>query len=382
MPTLRMPGVYVEEVSFRAKRIVEPARNLTAFIGPATRGPLDAVSPVFTSYLAFARVYGGVTDRIGETGSVVHHLAWAVKSFFAEGGQYLVVVRIAPPKRVKPVGTSYAKAFAVLARIADVEVVAAPGATDYDPTLSGRLLEEARRPGSGRFVLVDPPRNASDGELQQRVANDRADSAALYAPWVLVKDGTKPGRTVTVPPSGLVAGVYARVEAERGIFKSPANVVLHSAVGFEREIPTAAQDALNSAGVNVLRTLPRVGPVVWGARTTSSDPEWKYVFVRRTYLRIARSIERGLAWVVVEANGPGLWAVVRKQVENYLYDCWRTGALQGLKVEQAYFVRCDRTTMTDADLSAGRLVVLIGVAFVKPAEFSTFRVVLTGLASD
>ena len=169
---------------------------------------------------------------------------------------------------------------------------------------------------------------------------------------------------------------------ERGVFKAPANEVVRSATGLEREVTAAEQEILNPLGVNCLRSFPGRGFRVWGARTVSSDPEWKYVNVRRYFLYLEHSIDKGTQWAVFEPNGEALWQQVRRTIEDFLLNEWRAGALVGSKAEQAFFVRCDRTTMTQNDIDQGRLVCLVGVAVLKPAEFIIFRISQNTAASS
>ena len=160
----------------------------------------------------------------------------------------------------------------------------------------------------------------------------------------------------------------------RGIAKAPANEPVVGALRLERDITSQEQALLNPHGVNCLRAFPGRGILVWGARTTSTDPEWKYVNVRRLLDFLEHSIERGTQWVVFEPNGETLWSHVRSQVADYLTEQWRAGVLQGMKVSDAFFVRCDRTTMTERDLDEGRLICLVGVAVLRPGEFVIFRI--------
>jgi len=204
--------------------------------------------------------------------------------------------------------------------------------------------------------------------------------AAVYYPWVVVPNPlARPGREdipreLALPPSGFVCGIYARNDVERGVWKAPANEVVRGALRFELDINFAQQEMLNPIGVNCLRYLSGRGFRVWGARLASSDPEWKYVNVRRYFNYLESSIDRGTQWAVFEPNGERLWANVRQTISDFLYNEWRNGALLGTKTEEAYFVRCDRSTMTQNDLDNGRLVCLIGVAVIKPAEFVIFRI--------
>jgi Bacteriophage tail sheath protein len=200
--------------------------------------------------------------------------------------------------------------------------------------------------------------------------------AALYYPWITILDPLDPDgqKEIDLPPSGYVAGIYARTDVLHGVFKAPANEVVLGAIGFETLLNKAQQDVLNPLGINCFRFFEGRGFRLWGARTISSDPEWKYISVRRYFAYLEHSIDRGTQWAVFENNNEPLWANIRRTVEDFLFNEWRNGALMGLKPEQAFFVRCDRSTMTQNDLDNGRLVCLIGVAVVKPAEFVIFRI--------
>jgi hypothetical protein len=197
--------------------------------------------------------------------------------------------------------------------------------------------------------------------------------AALYYPWVRAMDPVT-DREIDLPPSGFVAGIYARNDVERGVHKAPANEVVRGAIGFEIMLTKAQQDVLNPEGINALRWFEGRGYRVWGARTVSSDPEWKYVNLRRYFAYLERSVERGTQWAVFEPNGNALWANIRRTVEDFLYNEWASGRLLGEKPEQAFFVRFDLSTMTQNDLDNGRLICLVGVAPLRPAEFVIFRI--------
>jgi uncharacterized protein len=181
-------------------------------------------------------------------------------------------------------------------------------------------------------------------------------------------------REIALPPSGFVCGIYARNDVARGVHKAPANEVVRSALRFEIDVNFGQQGMLNPMGVNCLRLLSGRGYRVWGARLISSDPEWKYVSDRRYMTYLEASIDRGTQWAVFEPNGERLWANVRQTVADFLYNEWVNGRLLGKTQEEAFFVRCDRSTMTQNDIDNGRLVCLIGVAIIKPAEFVIFRI--------
>lgn len=226
--------------------------------------------------------------------------------------------------------------------------------------------------GQGNIAGLRPPRDSS--------------YAGFYAPWIRVFDPRTSG-THLVPPIGHVAGIYARVDVERGVHKAPANEVVRGMVTaninatrrpLEFTFGKGEQDILNPRNVNIIRDFraDRRGIRVYGGRTMSSDATWRYVNVRRLLLFIEESIDEGTQWVVFEPNDEPLWARVRQSVRNFLLLTWRSGALQGPKEEDAFFVKCDRSTMTQADIDAGRLICQIGVAPVKPAEFVIFRIQL------
>ncbi len=277
---------------------------------------------------------------------------------------------------------SYAHGLAVLAGLEDISIVAAPGSSAYAEAqaVQNALISHAERRRAYRIAVLDTPPRQLPGQV--RTARGRIDSkhAALYYPWVVVPNPlARPGhaeiaKEIALPPSGFVCGIYARNDVERGVFKAPANEVVRGALRFEADINFATQEVLNPIGVNVLRFLPGRGYRVWGARLASSDPEWKYVSDRRYFSYLEASIDRGTQWAVFEPNGERLWASVRQTVSDFLYAEWRGGALLGTTPEEGYFVRCDRSTMTQNDLDNGRLVCLIGVAIVRPAEFVIFRI--------
>jgi hypothetical protein len=224
-----------------------------------------------------------------------------------------------------------------------------------------------------RIAVLD----SGDGQSVAMVRRMRAaiDSthAAFYYPWVTVLDPVTQ-RDIQLPPSGFVCGIYARNDIERAVYKAPANEVVTLAIGFENILNKAQQDVLNPEGVNCFRYFPGRGYRLWGARTATSDPEWKYVSLRRYFAYLEHSVDRGTQWAVFEPNGDRLWANVRRTIEDFLFNEWQSGALLGDKPEKAFFVRCDRTTMTQADLDNGRLVCLVGVAALRPAEYVIFRI--------
>jgi len=179
---------------------------------------------------------------------------------------------------------------------------------------------------------------------------------------------------VSIAPSGHIAGIYARVDINRGVFKAPANEEILSITKIAQDVNKREQDVLNPIGINALRSFPERGNRVWGARTVSSESAWKYVNVKRLFIFVEASIDVGTQWVVFEPNDEPLWARVRQTITDFLTTTWRSGALQGTTAKDAFFVKCDRTTMTQDDIDNGRLICVIGIAPVKPAEFVIFRI--------
>ena len=264
--------------------------------------------------------------------------------------------------------------------IEDISIVAAPGSTfglengyrANATTIVNLLISHAARMRY-RIAVLDSGDGQSISQVRAMRAKVDSTYAALYYPWVRVLDPIT--RTeIYLPPSGFIAGIYARNDVNRAVYKAPANEVVNLAIGFEQLLNKSQQDVLNPEGVNCFRFFEGRGFRVWGARTISSDPEWKYVNLRRYFAYLERSIDKGTQWAVFEPNGEALWANVRRTVEDFLLNEWMSGALLGDKPEKAYFVKCDRSTMTQNDLDNGRLICLIGVAPLRPAEFVIFRI--------
>ncbi len=196
--------------------------------------------------------------------------------------------------------------------------------------------------------------------------------AAFYFPWIRVFNPLIQQDSL-IPPSGHIVGVYARIDVERGVFKAPANVIVRGVKSLEFQISKREQDILNQRGVNCIRNFPARGIRVWGARTASTSSLWKYVNVRRLFIFIEESIRDSTQWVVFEPNDERLWARVKQTITQFLITQWRVGALMGTRPEEAFFVKVDRTTMTQNDIENGRLICVIGLAPAKPAEFVIFQ---------
>jgi phage tail sheath protein FI len=277
-----------------------------------------------------------------------------------------------------------------LRNIEEISIVACPGRTSV--TIQNALINHCELMRY-RFTVLDglrPPDDSLPDVQKQRQQFDTK-YAALYHPWLLVPDpypiSTANIALYPIPPSGHVVGVYARTDIERGVHKAPANELVRGITGLQRLLNKEEQDILNPypVNINVIRDFRNNGRGirVYGGRVITSDSDWKYVNVRRLLIFIEASIDRGLQWAVFEPNAEALWGRVRRAISNFLTLVWRNGGLEGTKPEEAYFVKCDRTTMTQTDIDSGRLIVVIGVAPVKPAEYVIIRIGLwTAHAED
>jgi phage tail sheath protein FI len=329
-----------------------------------------------TNFTEFKKYFGDFTTDPGQS-----LLAHAVYGFFNNGGTRCFVTRVAADGEV-------AGALEKFEAIDEIALVAVPG--KCDPAIWAAVDTHCKNMGD-RFAIFDSPKEVeTDGDLdvtllapdnEDNVLPDFSDYAAFYFPWIQVFDpATKiavpdgDGR-IFVPPSGHIAGVYARVDTGRGVHKAPANEVIQGALGLKYQISKAKQDGLNPHGVNCIRDLN--GNIrIWGARTIGGDAntEWKYLSVRRLFLFLRESIDEGTQWVVFEPNTPELWAKITRNVTAFLTNVWRSGALFGATPQEAFFVKCDAETNPPEVRDLGQVVTEIGVAVVKPAEFVIFRI--------
>jgi phage tail sheath protein FI len=263
--------------------------------------------------------------------------------------------------------------------IEDISIIAAPGSSFGYTNGYGKQAQQIINLlidyGSQTRTIAVIDCGEGQGISDVRAMRAQIDStyAAFYYPWVRIVDPVT-SDDLLLPPSGFVCGIYARNDINRAVYKAPANEVVNLATGFEILLNKAQQDVLNPEGINCFRFFTDRGYRLWGARTATSDPEWKYVNLRRYFIYLERSIDKGTQWAVFEPNGARLWGDVRRTIEDFLLNEWQNGALLGDKPDKAFFVRCDRTTMTQNDLDNGRMVCLIGVAALRPAEYVIFRI--------
>ncbi len=262
--------------------------------------------------------------------------------------------------------------------IDEVSICAVPGM--WSGTVQAALIQHCELL-KDRFAILDPQDGLDIEGVQAFRQPLDTRYAALYYPWLLVRDPLA-RKNVAAAPSLHMAGIYARSDNERGVHKAPANEVVRSIAGFAQDVVTREQDILNPLAINCLRFFTNRGNRVWGARVVTSDSAWKYINVRRLFIFVEESIYKGTQWVVFEPNDEPLWARLRLSIGNFLNTVWRSGALQGATPDEAYFVICDRTTMTQDDIDNGRLICQVGIAPVKPAEFVIIRIQQKTLSLD
>ncbi len=258
---------------------------------------------------------------------------------------------------------------AAFEEITDISIVCVPDENEV-PGLTDAVVAHCENMGD-RIAVLQAPQNP--GRIQEMETPVDSSYAAYYYPWIEVRN-PKTGMKEVVPPGGHVAGIYARTDTETGVHKAPANETIRGAQGLQVGLTKAEQDILNPKGINCIREFGGRGIRLWGARTTSSDPEWKYVNVRRLFLYLKQSIDEGTQWAVFEPNDQDLWARVRQTIDSFLTEVWRDGALMGTTPDEAFYVRCGEETMSQEDIDNGRLICEIGVSPTKPAEFVVFRI--------
>ena len=342
--------------------------NIAAFAGVTERGPDQPT--LLASWADYQNAFGGYLPE------TVSYLPFAVQGFFENGGREVYVSRVAAAggSSTGDAGAeaAHVSALAAIEALPDVSLVAVPDEVRFaSGRVTAALVAQCDRL-KNRFGIVSAPRGLADITQVKPPADSM--QAAFYYPWIEVAHPVS-GLPLRLPPSGHVAGLIARVDEARGVYKAPANEAVRAATGLEFTITDGMQQTLAPRGVNVIRDFRNAdrGIVLWGARTMSSDSEWKYINVRRFFVFVEQSIDTGLQWVGFEPNGEPLWALVKSSIENFLSAQWRSGALMGAKPSEAFYVRCDRTTMTQDDIDNGRLIGIAGIAPVRPAEFVILR---------
>ena len=383
MPQYLSPGVFVEEVPPLARPIAGVGTSTPGFVGvvadtvtmpllPGRTGPAAGdfytvvpagVPQLVTSWEEYKQKFGDF-----QAGNSV--LAHAIFGFFNNGGTRCWVIRVATEAGLANLDEELAPFDA----IDEIAILAAPGAVTAEQ--HGDLATHAFLT-KDRFAILDGvqnPANLVAADISPTGRSEAASYAAIYFPWIRVFDPVT-STIISVPPSGHLAGIYARNDATRGVHKAPANEGVLGAIELDRRVSTAQQDGLNPEGINVIREFN--GAIrVWGARTRADEAhsDFRYISTRRFFNFLRESIDEGTQFVVFEPNTPALWARIIRSVGDFLLGQWRIGALFGETPQQAFFVKCDADTNPPDVREAGQVVTEIGVAIVKPAEFVIFRI--------
>ncbi|GHV57641.1 tail protein [Spirochaetia bacterium] len=373
MPNYQTPGVYIEEISSGSKPIEAGATNIVGFLGVAEKGPVNEAVLV-TNWTQYTKLFGGL-----HTGGWLGH---AVYQFFQNGGSkaYInnlkelpqtsemekskkgaknaenteniegaekkveenILLKVENPKEIAKLiigedkGVGKKTGLYLFDSVPDIALVCAPGVTD--PAAQDAILSHCEK-NRFRFAVLDSPEELEKGIDTMPMPRDSI-MGAYYFPWIEMYDAVA-DQNVYAPPSGGVCGVYSRVDGTRGVYKAPANEILRTALGLKYNLTDAEQELLNPKGINVIREFPGRGIRVWGARTISSDPEWRYVNVRRLFCMVEQAIQNGTSWIVFEPNTRDLWKKITRNITSFLLNIWRSGALFGDTPEEAFFVRCD-----------------------------------------
>lgn len=390
MPNYLTPGVYVEEVSSGARPIQPVGTSTAGFVGIAPDPSIRPHEPVgINSWSHFMRVFAPDPSKAEST-----HLAQAVHGFFLNGGSRCYVVNCQDENQL----TGNRKGLGALEPIDEIAIVAAPGFTSaaaYDAILNHcETLED-------RVAILDGPQSVdainnltkvatakatkkkddegesspSSGGGGLRPRNSDRGYGAVYFPWIVGRDPNNRSSLIPMPPSGHMAGIYARSDAQRGVHKAPANETVRGALNVSYRVTRQEQAELNPQGVNCIRFFPREGIRVWGARTLApAASEWRYINVRRLFNMIKESIAESTRWVVFQPNDEDLWMGIKRDVSAFLTQIWRQGALFGSTPEEAFFVQCDAELNPPEVRDAGKVITRIGLAPVKPAEFVIFQI--------
>ncbi|GAA4468831.1 hypothetical protein GCM10023170_083310 [Phytohabitans houttuyneae] len=425
MPNYAAPGVFVEEVPGGARPIGAVGTSTAGFIGhaPDRAARVDEAVAV-NSWTEFLTIFCGPANNPKPPETT--HLANAVYGFFDNGGSRCYVVNIGKSDAITGTGRKRT-GLQVLETIDEIAIVAAPGFTD--PAAHEALLSHCERLAFP-VAILDPPSDVDNIDRLVEVATAgetpapgdkpakaaaakekpadgdegaaagapgeaapsapaapakpaapasgglrprQSDQGTFYFPWIKVRDPLG-GQIVTAPPSGHMAGTWARTDATRGVHKAPANEPLRGALDVTYRVTRQEQEKLNPQGVNCIRYFAAEGIRVWGARTLAAEAsEWRYINVRRLFNAVGRSIELGTGWMVFEPNDLTLWKSIRRDITAFLTSVWRDGALMGRTPQEAFFVKCDEETNPADQRDQGRVIALIGLAVVKPAEFVIFR---------
>ncbi|MDR2572710.1 MAG: phage tail sheath subtilisin-like domain-containing protein [Oscillospiraceae bacterium] len=380
------PGVYVEKYDSGAIPMQGAFTDIAGFIGLAEKGPITGKPQLVKSFEDYKKIYGGYLSE-AEYGSS-RYLPYSVEQYFNNGGSRAYIMRLSIEKvntsgAVKTTdihpdvyigtdnGPGMRTGLQAFIEIDDVSAILIPGVTA--PEVQRALITFCENKKTC-VAILDLPIDRTDAKDAVNYQGIYESSyAAYYHPWIQFYDALKE-RNAFFPPSGAIAGIYARTDAEKGVNKAPANEIVRACTGISVNIKDCDQDILNAKGINIIRSFTGRGIRVWGARTTSTNAEWKYINIRRLFIYVEQSIRLNTQWVIYEQNQEPLWVRVKNTVEMFLNYCQQTGMLAGNFASEAFFVECGRTTMSQNDIDNCKLICKVGVALLKPSEFIIFNI--------
>ncbi len=389
MPDYTRPGVYINEVAVSPQPVVAVSTSTVVFVGCAASGPVN--QPVLiTGFTEYQQQFLG--PAAVKQQRQPDAMTLAVMAFFGNGGKDAYICRLNSADDDDDVTTltvnDYTRFYqTVLAKLADYSLLLLPGQhwqsdkhAQSNAVISASLAFCQQQGHSMLLLELAAELQLSNAAGVSALGLPASSFAALYYPWLTLTNPLAKG-TLAVPPAAVAAGLYCRNDARYGVWKAPAGVTakLMGITGLVVDIDDSVQQQLNPLGINCIRTLPRVGTVIWGARTLASqaDPQWRYISARRTAMFIEQSILQSLQWAVFEPNDQPLWQAVCSSLNNFMLTLFRAGAMQGTKPGEAFFVRCGLgETMSQHDINQQQLVIELGYALMKPAEFLISRLVV------
>lgn len=353
--SFRQPGVYTEEIPSSNQPITGVPTSNAAFIGIADQGPLGRAT-LITAWNQFINQFGGFRSN--------GYLGYAVYSFFQEGGTRCYIVRVSGSAALR-------SGLNALDPVTDVNIISIPDWAGDHAAITTTLSYCQKR--SDCFLIADPPAgNSLDEVIRFKTGNYSLNSSygALYYPWLVINDPSANQKKL-IPPSGSVAGRYSFTDATHGVHKAPSGTTngrLKLTKATETTLRNQNASQLSSAGINPILSTPTEF-CIWGARTLSQDPEWKYLTIRRQQIYIEQSIRNGLSWVAFQTSDPSLWSRVHQSINPFLTRLWRAGAFMGSKQDEAFFIKIDAENNPPASSSRGKLFITVGFAPIRPAEF-------------
>lgn len=358
----KIKSIKINEINLFPPSIEGLSTSVAGFIGEAEKGPNNPT--LITSQSEYQRIFGGFFGN-------EKFLPDAVQGFFLNGGKKCYISRITSASTASPCLSDFLgnlnqnTGLVSFEAIEEISLIYSPNA-QATAGLTDALITHCESM-KNRFAIID----SLKGENPKNITKPRSSKyAALYYPWIKITDSS----SRLIPPGGHIAGIYALTDIQKGVHKAPANQIVKGAINTEFTVSKFDQEKLNPQGINCIREFSGKGIMIWGARTLSEDIEYKYINVCRLLMFLKKSIQKGIQWSVFEPNNEKTWSIVTQSINNFLFEIWKNGALMGIKTQEAFFVKCDRTTMTQNDLDQGKLIILIGVAPLKPAEFIVFQI--------